>query len=310
MEENPQGHAQEKPAVRTNVARRAKSESAFDFVTLQTARRLESCEAQSAIAYVAALRRFRVGTRAAFLRIGSGVAVFTGIDSPITQAVGIGLDGPVSEKQIEKLERFYDEREDSVRVELCPLADKSVTDHFGKRGYRVVDYSNVLLRRLGAKVAHGKSSKEVSVEQIGRAQADLWGEVVARGFAEQMAVTAELLEVLKMFVYAPGSECYLARVGGAAAGGAALGFRKGIASLSGASTLPEFRNRGVQTALLQARVARAKAAGCDLAMSIAQPGSASHRNIERLGFRVVYTRVKFQRDKKDSTTYVDGHRSS
>src|ERR1700687_1061312 len=48
---------------------------------------------------------------------------------------------------------------------------------------------------------------------------------------------------------------------GEPAGGAALGFRKGIASLSGATTLPEFRNRGVQTALLQTRLARGKAKG-------------------------------------------------
>jgi GNAT superfamily N-acetyltransferase len=126
----------------------------------------------------------------------------------------------------------------------------------------------------------------------------LWTEIVARGFAEQVPVTPDLLEVLKMFAYASGSECYLARVDGAPAGGAAVSFRKGIASLSGASTLPEFRNRGVQTVLLQARLARAKAAGCGLAMSIAHPGSVSHRNIERHGFRVMYTRVKFQKDRR------------
>jgi hypothetical protein len=37
--------------------------------------------------------------------------------------------------------------------------------------------------------------------------------------------------------------------------------------------------------------------GCDMAMCIAQPGSASHRNLERRGFRVAYTRVKFMREK-------------
>ncbi len=34
-----------------------------------------------------------------------------------------------------------------------------------------------------------------------------------------------------------------------------------------------------------------------MAMCIAQPGSASHRNLERRGFRVAYTRVKFMRER-------------
>lgn len=337
MEKDPQRNAQkESPVTKTSLAATRKPDTAaqkpnttsrksnttsresntFNLLTLQMARRLEGVEAETAIACVAALRRFRPNSRAAFQRIGSGVAVFTGIDSPITQAVGIGLEGPVRETQIEQLEKFYDNLGDAVRVELCPLADKSVTEHFGERGYRVVDYSNVLLRPLVAEDVllrspvsksgrskgskHNKFSDEIIIEKIGTADADLWTETVARGFAEQVAVTPDLLEVLKMFVYAAGSECYLARVAGQPAGGAAFGFRKGIASLSGASTLPEFRNRGVQTALLQARLARGKAQGCEFAMTIAHPGSISHRNIERLGFRVVYTRVKFQKDKKSA----------
>ena len=282
----------------------ARNADTFHLLTPQLTRQLEFCEAQTAIACVAALRRLRPGSRAAFRRIGSGVAVFTGIDSPITQAVGIGLQGPVSETQIDQLETFYRGFGDAVRVELCPLADKSLTEHFGKRGYRVVDYSNVLLRPFAANDARSKTPKEISVEKIGTAQADLWTEIVARGFAEQVSVTTDLLEALKLFVYAAGSECYLARVAGQPAGGAALGFRKGIASLSGASTLPEFRNRGVQTALLQTRLAKGKGQGCELAMSIAHPGSVSHSKLERQGFRVAYTRVKFQNDakaKRDTT---------
>jgi hypothetical protein len=52
----------------------------------------------------------------------------------------------------------------------------------------------------------------------------------------------------------------------------------------------------VQTALLQARLSRAVAAGCDLAVSLAQPGSTSQRNIARQDFQVLYTRVKFEKE--------------
>jgi len=60
--------------------------------------------------------------------------------------------------------------------------------------------------------------------------------------------------------------------------------------------LPAFRNRGVQTTLLHARLAIAAAAGYDLAMTSTQPGSTSQRNVERQSFRVVYTRSKFIRE--------------
>jgi GNAT superfamily N-acetyltransferase len=54
---------------------------------------------------------------------------------------------------------------------------------------------------------------------------------------------------------------------------------------------PAFRRRGVQSALLAARVADATAAGCDLAAVTAQPGSPSHRNVQRRGFDLLYTRA-------------------
>jgi GNAT superfamily N-acetyltransferase len=119
---------------------------------------------------------------------------------------------------------------------------------------------------------------------------------VSQGFAEQFAVTQELLDVMHMFALGSGSECYLARVDGKVAGGATLSVRSGVAGLFGASTLPAFRNRGVQTALLHARLARAAANGCDVAVSLARPGSVSQRNIVRQDFRVLYTRVKFEKE--------------
>ena len=75
-----------------------------------------------------------------------------------------------------------------------------------------------------------------------------------------------------------------------------MSIHNGVASLGGTGTLPEFRNRGVQKALLHARLALAAGSACDLAMVAAQPGSGSQRNIERQGFRVVYTRTKFLKD--------------
>ncbi len=137
--------------------------------------------------------------------------------------------------------------------------------------------------------------KSVAVERVLPENLDLWTLTVSQGFSGNIPVTQEILGVMRPFAGGSGAECYLARVDGAVAGGGTLAVRDGLAGLFGASTLPAYRNRGVQTALLLARLARGLDAGCDLAVCLAQPGSSSERNVVRLGFSVLYTRVKFER---------------
>ncbi|HEX5435464.1 MAG TPA: GNAT family N-acetyltransferase, partial [Candidatus Angelobacter sp.] len=64
-----------------------------------------------------------------------------------------------------------------------------------------------------------------------------------------------------------------------------------MAGLFGAATLPEFRGRGIQKALLNERLRIVQEAGCDLAVTLTMPGTSSQRNAERAGFRTAYTKV-------------------
>ncbi len=266
---------------------------------LALARRIELAEAHAAVDCAEALERMRPGGIGAVERIAGGFAIYCGAGSPVTQAVGLGLDGVISEEEFDRLEEFYRSREEPVRVETCPLADASLVRHFGERGYRVTEFSNVMalpLRGVNSPEADGPSpAAGLMMERIGKEQIDLWTLTVSQGFSENFPVTQEILEVMKMFALGVNVECYLARVDGAVAGGATLALREGVAGLFGASTLPAFRNRGVQTALLKERLRRAMTENCDLAVCIAQPGSSSQRNVVRQGFSVLYTRVKFER---------------
>jgi hypothetical protein len=266
---------------------------------LALARRIELAEAHAAVDCAEALERMRPGGVGAVERIAGGFAIYCGAGSPVTQAVGLGLDGAISEEEFDRLEEFYRSRNEAVRVETCPLADVSLVRHFGERGYRVTEFSNVMalpLRGASSLEADGPSpAAGLTMERIGNQQMDLWTLTVSQGFSENFPVTQEILEVMKMFALGANVECYLARVDGAVAGGATLALRQGVAGLFGASTLPAFRNRGVQTALLKERLRRAMTENCDLAVCIAQPGSSSERNVVRQGFSVLYTRVKFER---------------
>jgi GNAT superfamily N-acetyltransferase len=267
---------------------------------LALARRIELAEAHAAVNCAKAAEQLAPGPGAAIEPIAGGFAIYCGAGSPVTQAVGLGLDVAVSEEDFHSLQEFYRSRNEAVRVETCPLADASLIRHFGEHHYRVTEFTNVMALPLNGSGPSIRAAEErppgVTIQRIGKEEVDLWTFTVSQGFSEHFPVTQEMLGIMRMFALASNVECYLARVDGAVAGGATLALREGVAGLFGASTLPAFRNRGVQTALLRARLARAAAENCDLAVCLAQPGSTSQRNILRHGFSALYTRVKFERE--------------
>jgi GNAT superfamily N-acetyltransferase len=83
-------------------------------------------------------------------------------------------------------------------------------------------------------------------------------------------------------------------------GGGALLAHEGLGIFSMDGTLPQFRNRGVQAALIRARLAAAITAGCDLGLAHTSPGSTSQRSYERQGFRVAYSRATLVRSLSPS----------
>jgi hypothetical protein len=217
---------------------------------LALARRIELAEAQAGAGAAEAMARFRPEADVAVERIAGGFAVYCGANSPVTQAVGLGLAGPVSEEDFDRLEGFYRSRNEPVRVETTPLADASLIEHFGKRHYRVTEFSNVMARPLckqDEEMARLDAAETIAIERVATELVDLWTLTVAQGFAEHVPVTQEILDVMRAFASASNVECYLARVGGVVAGGGTIVIRDGIAGLFGASTLPVFRSRGVRT---------------------------------------------------------------
>jgi GNAT superfamily N-acetyltransferase len=267
----------------------------YPLLSLELAREIEMAEAQAAAACAEKLVTAQGDDAGAVASVAGGYAVYCGANSPVTQAVGLGLTGAVSSEEFNRLEEFYFSRKEPVRVETCPMADGSLIEHYRERGYYVSEFSNVMVRPV-EKAATAALPSGIEVQKAAEGGIDLWTLTVAQGFAEHFPVTQEILSVMRLFASGKNTECYFARVDGKIAGGATLALRGRIAGLFGASTLPQFRNRGVQTALVQARLQRAAEQGCELAMSLAVPGSASQRNITRQGFRTLYTRVKFERE--------------
>jgi len=266
----------------------------YPLLSLELAREIELAEAEAAVACAENLIASQGNDAGAVSGVAGGYAVYCGANSPVTQAVGLGLDGAVSKEEFAQLEDFYFSRKEPVRVETCPMADRTLIENYRERGYYVSEFSNVMVRPV--EKAAAALPEGIEIRKVLDGEIDFWTLTVAQGFAEHFPVTQEILGVMRLFASGKNTECYFASMDGKIAGGATLALRGRIAGLFGASTLPQFRNQGVQTALLHARMRRAAECGCELAMSIALPGSASQRNITRRGFRTLYTRVKFEKE--------------
>ena len=250
------------------------------FADRALARRLEAAEAANA--------RGCAPAGSVSKQVAGGCAIFAGADSPLTQAVGMGLNGPVSEPEVVDLEAFFRSRGARVAIDLCPLADSGFTEALANRGYRITEFNNVLVKRLaGAEIMFTPRIRLATAEEM-----DLWSHTVGRGFFEQPDLTTDEMNVGRAIFAMPGAMCYLATAdAGESAGGGALAIRERLATLFADSTLPSFRRLGLHRELIAARVNEAIAQGCDLATASTEVGSGSQRNYERLGFEVVYTRV-------------------
>lgn len=250
------------------------------FGNLGLARRLEKAEADNARELLA------------ILEIAGGIAAFAGVSSPLTHVLGVGMKGAVTGEDVDRIEAFYRERDSPVVIDACPLADPSLFDILGRRAYRITEFNNVLVRAVDA------PGPEVSprVRLAERREEELWARTVSEGFFERSDVTAEELRMSSMLFRITGGGSWLAFVDGRAAAAAGMIVRDGLATLFGDATVKAYRGRGLQTELIRARMAYAGERGCDLITASTLPGSQSQLNYERLGFRVVYTKLILTRE--------------
>jgi len=272
------------------------------FADVELAARIERSEARL-IEGAARVVLSRTGDDAFVVPIAGGIAAFTEPQSPLDKVAGVGFCGPIDERELEALERAYRERACPVQFEVSTLADPSIAALLTRRGYVLVGFENVLGLDLSS-VQRLPIAADVEIRSTS-GDLDTWLDVVATGFAapdtqgvpSHESFPRDVVErVVADFVAAPGVVRYLALRGGVPVGGASLRIDEGIAQLCGAATLPEHRRRGVQTALLAARLRDAREAGCDLAVLTTQPGSKSQQNAHRRGFALLYVRAVLVRE--------------
>jgi ribosomal protein S18 acetylase RimI-like enzyme len=129
-----------------------------------------------------------------------------------------------------------------------------------------------------------------------------WYRASRDDFGEESEYTPDVVEQLfrrDIELFVPrGMRFFASSIGGERAGLAALQSLAGVGYISTLVTMPEFRRRGVGSALIRGMIDESHKAGDELFHLLAEKDGAPQRLYERLGFRVVSTVVSFTRPSR------------
>lgn len=236
-----------------------------------------------------------------------GVAALTipFLGQQVNRTLGLGMEGPVTDYDIRELEDLHRASNLPVSVLLCPYADPSALQMLAVRGYGVDSFLNIYARSLNDIPVNMDQEPEYTFgfdTRVSRAPATEAGMAAfihnsVAGFMDGGRPVTFLRAVAEMAALRTDTVLYLAKIDGQIAGCGAMAFMETeygrVAHIYIDSTTPAFRGRGVQRALIRARVLDAKRLGYNFVTVHANPGVGTGRNVEKEGFRLAFTKPIF-----------------
>ncbi|HVG57363.1 MAG TPA: GNAT family N-acetyltransferase [Hyalangium sp.] len=232
--------------------------------------------------------------------LAEGWLAFGGPGAYVNKACGFGFDRPLTESELDELVTFFTSRGVEPRVELSPFAPPSLLASLAQRGFVLQRFGNVLARKippgdeLRALLPHGWPAG-LTIERVDPKEAAAvreYVEISESGFlAEGELLPKEFLEIGIKSVQRPSQDAFVARLGGEAVAAGGCESSDGVTVLFGTTVMPAWRGRGIQQALIVARLECGRDRGSRLAVIISGPGIPTERNAARLGFEMSYSRV-------------------
>jgi MOSC domain-containing protein YiiM/ribosomal protein S18 acetylase RimI-like enzyme len=138
------------------------------------------------------------------------------------------------------------------------------------------------------------SEGDVTVRELPRDEVGAWARVVVEAADLTGPVADAWMALEPHYAMGPHDHRFMAEVDGRPVGAGALHVHHQVGWLRAGTVLPAYRGRGIQRALIAARIERARRLGCDLVGASASAGGASARNVERQGLRTVALRGRYR----------------
>jgi GNAT superfamily N-acetyltransferase len=186
---------------------------------------------------------------------------------------------------------FFRQHDLPFRLEIMPgNLDQELAGRLSDLGLHQVDFSAALYG--GPRLPAERPGTGVSVRKIDMAELDLFLDLYEDALGQPRLNSRDKHIVAAWYEGdRPYLDFYVASLGDVPTGVGILYAQGGMGLLADAAVLPRFRGSGCHTALIRHRVERAIQKGCQLLTSFPAFGSTSHRNLERFGLRVAYTKV-------------------
>lgn len=253
--------------------------------------RLEAADAREAVAGLRGLASLRAEYADISSRVfGRAVAIVCPCLPTSLYNRVIGFD--------EQTLPFLDEIIDGYRVHELPCRFDIVPDHVSdtlqsalrERGLQIRTkpvFSNLMLYRIPTQ-SIPDPPEGVSIRQATSGEAQLLGNTHAAGLTYPPETCDMLGLQLQSRLSDPDAYGFFAMVDGEPVATGLLSITDNIGYFGHASTRPQFRGRGCQTALINARMARAASLGCTHIVTFAVPDTASERNVKRCLFDLAH----------------------
>jgi GNAT superfamily N-acetyltransferase len=253
-------------------------------VSPSLARLLERTEAERQADYAIGFEELGGGQDTLF-EIGGGVVVTLGANFPVNRGLGLGMLEPLQDMHLEVLERILNAKGLPAMLDLCPFVDPEAFAVLLRRGYGVQSVLNHYVLPL-------ESYSPATIKEDVQTLEDEteWLRIALRAF--EYGDDAAMHTLLQLGFRLPRASAFRIAHRGETIAIGAVQLNADVATLYGGGTIPEARGQGAQSALLHARLAAAQRAGCRYATSSATPKSSSGRNLERVGFRLAYTKLR------------------
>ena len=200
--------------------------------------------------------------------------------------------------RIEDIVQFYAAKDRLFQVDLNPVHSGSMLfKRLAELGFCQNGFHSVLYG-LPKEDKPDFQPNITIVEVENEKQFDHYAEIHCLGSGMPLSAKQHFVNNNIGLLNRAGWKIFLGYLNGIPAGVAVMHISSGIASLTLAATHPEYRNQGLQTALINRRLFEAYKAGCELVTAQASFGSTSQNNMERAGMQIAWTRSTFIQSNK------------
>lgn len=249
---------------------------------------IEKCEAQRLEDYAHAHQKLNAGSKVTSISVGEGAGLFAGVASPLTQAMGFWGADPQS--WAVPLVNFFRSHGSETLIGVSSLTQPEAANCLLKLGFTIRQYGHVLVLPLTGKDWNADSNFDIHLATSG--QRSNVASLLVNGFLDG-GQSDQLNEIMEVRATISHVKSFYATENGQTLGAANLYLKEPYCFLTGASTLPAYRNQGVQKALTRARLEYAQKHGSRFVVVTTEPGSISQQNMSKLGFQIAYTRNRF-----------------